>query len=690
MADKQQYTRPRLLAPAGSFDALSAALCGGADEIYFGAGNYHARQGAKNFSDDELREALRLCKIFGVKSNLTVNTVLFDRELSDALNFVEHAANLGADCFIVQDMGLLSALRREMPSLELHASTQCACHNREGAQELFDAGFSRIVLARELSAENIRKIAHDAPYETEIFAHGALCVCHSGQCLFSSVVGGRSGNRGLCAQPCRMEYDLAGASGKSRHGYPLSLKDLCLASAMKDVFSLGVSVLKLEGRMKSPAYVYGVTKLYKTLLTEERGATEDELCFLYDLFSRSGFTDGYFTGKVLSDNRAMYGVRSERDKEKSVRAEKDIVIPPPKKEIGAAYRFYAGEKPRLSLVSCETAVEVCGNDVLSAAEKAPATEESVAKNLIKTGGTPFLLRRENIAASLGENCFVPSGLLNELRREACEKLASALSDTRRIAREKSTPPYRRREESENAPSVRLYFASCDNFEEKLRPYRDIESVVFPLSAFRTMGESLARISEKITVGILFPRVVMPDEVEAALGELSAAKTCGASFCEVSNIGHIALARRAGLLPFGGVGLNITNSESAAFYEGLGLSSLVLSPECKLAAVRDIRKSAGIKYCFYARGRLPLMTLESCVFRAGGKCEKKGDGEICGTLCDRLGYTFPVMAQKRRNAEYPCRNILYNAVLSDLRTKKELYTAGLSVLCLSAEENGMPL
>ena len=150
MAEKK--IRPRLLAPAGSFDALSAALCGGADEIYFGAGNYHARQGAKNFSDDELREALRLCKIFGVKSNLTVNTVLFDRELSDALNFVEHAANLGADCFIVQDMGLLSALRREMPSLELHASTQCACHNREGAQELFDAGFSRIVLARELSA----------------------------------------------------------------------------------------------------------------------------------------------------------------------------------------------------------------------------------------------------------------------------------------------------------------------------------------------------------------------------------------------------------------------------------------------------------------------------------------------------------------------------------------------------------
>ena len=685
----QSQKKPRLLSPAGSFDALKAALCGGADEVYFGAGNYHARQGAKNFSDEELREALRLCKIFGVKSNLTVNTVLFDRELSDALAFVEYAANLGADCFIIQDMGLFSVLHKEMPELELHASTQCSCHNREGATELYNAGFSRIVLSRELSRDNIRKISENAPYETEIFVHGALCVCHSGQCLFSSAVGGRSGNRGLCAQPCRMEYILSGE--KSRKGYPLSTKDLCLASSVKEILSLGVSVLKLEGRMKSPAYVYGVTKLYKTLLNEERNAVEEELRELCDLFSRSGFTDDYFTGKVLRDNRAMYGVRSETDKKRSAEIENKTVIPPLKKEIGAAYRFFAGEVPRLSLICGNTAVEVCGKEPLAAAEKAPATEESVMKNLIKTGNTPFWLRSENIVPSLGENCFVPSGTVNELRREACEKLADALSRVKNVARTPTDIKYGgRRVEAERTPRVRLYFSDTENCGEKIRRYPDIESLVFPLSAFCTDGEKTAELSRRFPVGILFPRVVMPDEIEAVKEKLRTAEAYGASFCEVSNIGHISLVKQAGLLPYGGVGLNVTNSASAAFYEGLGLSSIVLSPECKPAAVRDIQKNTGVKYCFYVRGRLPLMTLESCIFRANGKCRKKKDGEVCGTLCDRLGYIFPVTAQKRQNVEYPCRNIVRNAVMTDLRMKKELYTAGLSVFCVSAEENGNSL
>ena len=682
------FSVPRLLAPAGSFDALCAALSGGADEIYFGAGGYHARQGAKNFSDDEFSEALRLCRLFGVKSNITVNTVLFDRELSDALRFIERAANGGADCFIIQDMGLFSAVRREMPTLELHASTQCACHNREGAEALYRAGFSRIVLARELSEESIRAVSENAPYETEIFAHGALCVCHSGQCLFSAAVGGRSGNRGMCAQPCRMEYSLSGKSGKK--GYPLSLKDLCLASRMRDIFDLGVSVLKIEGRMKTPTYVYGVTKLYKTLLNERRNATEEELRQLYALFSRSGFTDGYFTDGVKRDNRAMYGVRSEDDKKKTAQIEKSLTVPPPKREIGAAFRFAVGEKPTLSLFCGEAAVEVHADKALSEAQNAPATLDGVVKNLIKTGATPFLLKPEAVVASLGENCFVPQGLLSELRRETCEKLEKALCAVPEIKRDGHFEYYTRRAEAENTPAVRLYFSSLDGFEEKIRPYRRIESVVFPPHLFAADEKTVEKIAAHRTVGVLMPRVVMPNETNDALRFLQNAKAHGATYCEVSNIGHIALAKRAGLVPFGGVGLNITNSYSAAFYAELGLSSLILSPECKLAAVRDMKKIDGVSYGFYARGRLPLMTLESCIVRANGLCRRRNDGEVCGTLCDRKGFVFPIVAQKRADVLYPCRNLVYNAVITDLLTKKELYTAGLSVLCVSAEQDGISL
>ena len=291
---------PELLAPCGSPEALEAAIEGGADAVYFGGTVFNARMNAKNFSRADIKAAVTRCHGAGVKAYATLNTQIYDRELKTAL---EHAAFLreaGIDALIITDPGLISLIKTYLPDLELHASTQMTAHNLAAAETLYDLGFTRVVGARELSEANIRTLCTSRA-EIELFVHGAICVSCSGQCLMSAMLGGRSGNRGECAQPCRMGYN-----GE----YPLSMKDMCLASHIPALIDAGVASLKIEGRMKSPAYVYGVAKIYRRLLDERRAATEKELNELQRLFSRSGFTDGYFTENV---GRHMLGVRSDKD-----------------------------------------------------------------------------------------------------------------------------------------------------------------------------------------------------------------------------------------------------------------------------------------------------------------------------------------------------------------------------------------
>ena len=298
--EKRNRRLPELLAPCGSPEALEAAIEGGADAVYFGGTVFNARMNAKNFTRPDIVAAIARCRGAGVKAYATLNTQIYDRELKTAL---EHAAFLreaGIDALIVTDPGLISLLRTYLPDLELHASTQMTAHNKAAAEALYDRGFTRVVGARELSEENVRTLCTSRA-EIELFVHGAICVSCSGQCLMSAMLGGRSGNRGECAQPCRMSYN---------GGYPLSIKDMCLASHIPALIDAGVASLKIEGRMKSPAYVYGVTSIYRRLLDEGRAATDKELDELRRLFSRSGFTDGYFTGKV---DGAMLGVRREQD-----------------------------------------------------------------------------------------------------------------------------------------------------------------------------------------------------------------------------------------------------------------------------------------------------------------------------------------------------------------------------------------
>lgn len=297
---------PELLAPAGSPEALRAAVAAGADAVYFGASGFNARAGAKNFTDAELCRAVEVCHANGVRVYLTLNTLVYDREMRELIAAAERAYLAGVDALIVADLGVAAAIKRTFPDFELHASTQMSGHSAAAARELAELGFSRMVLARELSREDIFEFTKHSPIEAEVFIHGALCVSHSGQCLFSSMVGGRSGNRGECAQPCRLPYN----GGR----YLLSLKDNCLAAHIPDLIEAGVASLKIEGRMKGADYVGGVVSIYRRLLDERRAATERELDRLAGIFSRSGFTDGYFCGRIDHD---MLGVRTERDKQRT-------------------------------------------------------------------------------------------------------------------------------------------------------------------------------------------------------------------------------------------------------------------------------------------------------------------------------------------------------------------------------------
>ncbi|MGM9680143.1 MAG: U32 family peptidase [Eubacteriales bacterium] len=304
---------PELLAPAGSPEALEAAIRAGADAVYLGSTLFNARMSAKNFTRPAIADAVKTAHEAGVRVYVTLNTTVLDRGMREAMELADFLYHTGVDALIVSDLGLASEIHRIFPDFPLHGSTQCSGHNADAAKFLQKQGFSLMVCARECRKEDIRKLIQNSPIPIEVFVHGALCVSASGQCLMSSFIGGRSGNRGECAQPCRMPY---------QGGYPLSLKDNCLAGHITELIDMGVASLKIEGRMKSPEYVGGVTAVYRRLLDERRNATDGEIARLAALFSRDGFTDGYFTGR----HEQMNGIRREEDKAASVRTSGGIPV----------------------------------------------------------------------------------------------------------------------------------------------------------------------------------------------------------------------------------------------------------------------------------------------------------------------------------------------------------------------------
>ena len=409
-----------LMSPAGSMEGIIAAVRGGADAVYFGTGDYNARRNAKNLEGEELADAFRYCRLRGVKTYVTMNTLVTDRELVRAKELVLKLSELGADALIVQDLGMARLIRAVAPELPIHASTQMTLHNLGGVLAAQKLGFTRVVLSRELPLREIEFICKRSPVEIEVFVHGALCMCYSGQCYLSSAIGGRSGNRGLCAQPCRMQYSFFGG----RPDYPLSLKDSSMAQHLKELEQAGVHTLKIEGRMKRPEYTALVTNIYKRALVENREPTREELEQLQQVFSRDGFTDGYLMGKKGSH---MFGTRKEeagreaRALYKQAQTIYQTQPEPPTIPVELHFSARSGQDMTLAVTDRDgNRYETTGQPAEPAISRA-TTEEEVAASLSKTGGTVF--KAEKVHIQLEEGLRASAAALNAMRRQCLEGLA---------------------------------------------------------------------------------------------------------------------------------------------------------------------------------------------------------------------------------------------------------------------------
>ncbi len=695
---------PLVLSPAGSPEALYAALNAGADEIYFGLPSFNARENAKNFTESDARAAIRACKLCGVKTNITLNTLVSDRELDGVLRLAYNAACMGADAFIVQDLGLARALKKAIPEITLHASTQCACHSFEGAKKLAESGFDRVVLARELDCEEIRKIVN-LGVETEVFVHGALCVCHSGLCLMSAVIGKRSGNRGLCAQPCRLPYSLS--EKKPKNTYPLSLKDLSLVGHVPLLAELGITSLKIEGRMKPPSYVDGVTRVWKTLVTENRPATHEEMEYLEALFSRGGFTDGYFTGHCRAENRSMYGIRTEEDKRKTEKLTSESKTKPAerKRPVHISASFEVGKSPEITISDAQDPslfAHVNADFAVSPAASSPVSEKEIETSLTKLGTTSFMCTGIQIGAH--GNLFLAKSQLNALRRNAVEALEQKILSfpPPSFLPEQAALPERKPEVREAPLSprpVRLFPNTVRALEKMLDDNRNkqTESVCLPLSLFepnRTQQREQALTvleQERLPFGVRMPRVVFSSEEPAVRNALRRAETCGAEYAVAENIGDLPLILETNLKLYGGAALNVYNSQTVRYFAEQGMTDITLSPELTPPQMRDLVHPENVRFSLIGAGCLELMVLESCVIRAGSSCRRTADGEICAYLTDRLGFHFPIRAAQRFGENnYPCRNILLNSVpLRLIEKSAEIAKAGVQTVCVY-EEPDMPI
>ena len=642
-----------LLAPAGSPEAVIAAVQNGADAVYLGMGNFNARRGAKNFTDEEFEKAVRYCRIRGCKVYVTLNTLVNDREIASAVSSAKLASDLGADGIIIQDLGLIKAIRQALPDIPLHASTQMSLHNLAGVQAAAEMGLTRAVLARELSLEQIRFITKHASIETEVFCHGALCFCHSGQCYMSALIGRRSGNRGMCAQPCRMEYSLTGSMDE----HPLSLKDMCLADRLQELEEAGVACLKIEGRMKRPEYTAIVTGIYSKALKEHRKPTAEEMELLERAFSRQGITQGYFDG----DKKDMFGVRSDTD-----RAEESVFT--------AARKAYADGELRRVPVHFYTVVEkgepakaiafdddgnkaVAFGPVPERAKRQGLSASYLTEQMFKTGGTPYQCVENQAKADPG--LFLPASEINDLRR----KLISELSERRAqppVRRTGTLPAMPRNLGSVADPKIIFQVRSEDQLTEELAALKP-DYLYAPALLMARRPELLRPFAEQGTMPVaVLPRIITDEqspEVYAALEQLF---DLGVQEALVGNLGHVFLARKAGMKLRADFGLNAFNSLSLETLREAGFLSATASFELRLSQIRDLQKPLDTELIIY--GRLPLMISEQSLVKTAN--------QDTAQLSDRMGSVFPVAR------DFGDRTVIYNAHKLYLADKKEdLYATG---------------
>ncbi|MBQ3482153.1 MAG: U32 family peptidase [Oscillospiraceae bacterium] len=632
-----------LLSPAGSPEAVIGAVQNGADAVYLGLGDFNARRGAKNFTEEEFEKAVRYCRIRGCRVYVTLNTLVDDRETEAAVAQARLVSSLGADGLIVQDLGLVRALRAALPDMPLHASTQMSIHNLAGVEAAAELGLTRAVLARELSIDQIRYITANASIETEVFVHGALCFCHSGQCYMSALIGRRSGNRGMCAQPCRMAYSLGGRMDD----YPLSLKDSCLVDKLAELEDAGVACLKIEGRMKRPEYTAVVTGVYANVLHDRRAPTKDELDTLETAFSRGGFTQGYYKG----DKKDMFGVRADgadRDAEKLFTAARKAYSEGELRRV--PLHFYTlcekGQPIRAIAFDDDGHRAVAAGPLPEAAKRQGLTESFVADQMFKTGGTPYNCVENR--AKVDPFLFLPTAEINDLRR----RLITQISEERAkppLRRSLALPPLQEKKNEPGAPLTIFQVRAVSQLSDELCALRP-DYLYFPAMGLVGDFSPVRKFAENGTklVAVL-PRVITDDQSEDVLAALEFLASQGVEEALVGNLGHIALARRAGMALRGDFGLNVFNSRTLNVLCEGGFLSATASFELRMAQIRDLRKSLDLEMIVY--GRLPLMVSDQCVIRhSAGRCACSAPAQ----MTDRTGNVFHVVK------EFGCRNVIYNA------------------------------
>lgn len=605
--------KPEILAPAGSMESLIAAVRCGANAVYLGTKGINARRGATNFTFEELKQAVEYCHARDVKIYLALNILISDSERELAYKTVEAGLSLGVDAFIIQDLGLAKIIHSHFPTARMHASTQCSVNSPEGFKALEKMGFVRAVLPREMSLDEIKEIRQATDMELEMFVHGALCMCVSGQCYLSAMLGGRSGNRGLCAQPCRL-----GFSADASRSCDLSLKDLSLIGNINEIAQAGVVSLKIEGRMKRPEYVAAAVTSCKKAIDGEYSASDENT--LKSVFSRTGFTDGYFTG----ERKDMFGTRQKED----VVAAKDVLKElshlydneNPLVPIDIEFICKANRKAELTATALGKTVTVTGTVPEKAINK-PMTEESVETRLAKFGNTQFYLK--NIKIDLDDGLILPASVINSMRREAVEILDKV------EIQPFTQMPYKAEKYKEKncTPYYTARFLNPDSIPDK-HPFKRIFIPIW--SSDEDFVDNRA--------GVEIPRGLFGME-EKLTKRLEHLKKIGVRKALCSNLGAYSLAQKMGFEVYGDFGLNIFNSESAQLF-----NSPILSFEATLEQTNRIgAKDTGI----IGYGYLPLMLTRNCPIKNHLGCSR-----CTGKLTDRKGFEFKVKC-----SPYPCVEVL---------------------------------
>ena len=618
-----------ILAPVGNEEMLRAAVFSGADAVYLGFSGFNARTSANNFDANTLKDAVRFCHARGVAVHVALNTTVYGGELPALEAAIRAVAASGADAVICQDLAVATLIGRIAPQLPRHGSTQMSVHSLQGALELKELGFTRVVLARELSLPEVEHITKHCGIETECFVHGALCMCVSGQCYMSAFLGGRSGNRGSCAGPCRLPFEAnALPEGKPGRLHHLSLKDNSVIDKLDKLQALGVASAKIEGRLRTPEYVAAAVSA--CLAGREGRAYDRDL--LKNAFSRSGFTSGYLDGKI---DGTMFGVRSEADAEQT------------KKTLPMLRELYRRERSRVPVkmkLEIEeggeklTVMDADGNKAFAYgdAEPQPARTdptESLHRSLAKTGGTPFAASAEDITVEMdGGPWFVPGSAVNELRREALD----ALLKKREVLR-----PWPTTDEHVPAlplrtlPSRRTLRARFENWEQvPERALDGIEYLILPIAqADRVPREWRAKTLLEL------PRVMFGRLEEDTARRIAATQDAGFAGYEVSNIAHLRLCR--GLPMSGSFGLNITNQLAAQFYADNGLGSMLILPEVKdsdISTIAPTHDGRPVPTGVLVYGHMPLMVTRACPLQNIHDC---AHCDKTGVLTDRKAKKFPV-------------------------------------------------